>query len=152
MGLPRTGGDFRGRRITDTHDTTLTYTANKAVGTAKVAVKFKGNYSDTKNLTFTINPTKTTIASASNVKGKKMKVVWKKNTVGSGYEVQYSTDKTFKKGVKTVKISKNGTVSTTIAKLTKGKTYYARVRTVKTVSKVNYYSGWSAVKSAKISK
>lgn len=46
----------------------------------------------------------------------------------------------------------NATVSTTIAKLTKGKTCYTRVRTVKTVSGKKYYSGWSAVKSAKISK
>ena len=34
----------------------------------------------------------------------------------------------------------------------KGKTYYVRVRTYKTVSSVKYYSMWSAVKSLKLTK
>lgn len=92
------------------------------------------------------------LSSAANVKGAKMTVKWKKNSSATGYQVQYSTDKAFKKSVKSVTIKKNSTVSTTISKLTKKKTYYVRIRAYKTASGKNYYSGWSAVKSAAIKK
>lgn len=106
----------------------------------------------TKNIIITVAPTKTTLSSVKNVKGKKMTVKWKKNTVGSGYQVQYSTDKSFKTSVKTVTIKKNKTTSTTISKLTKGKNYFVRIRSYKTGSKVKYYSSWSSVKNVKINK
>ena len=69
-----------------------------------------------------------------------------------GYQVQYSTDKKFKKNTKTVTIKKNKT-STTVKKLKANKKYYVRVRTYKNV-KVNgktkkVYSSWSKVKSVK---
>ena len=50
----------------------------------------------------------------------------------------------------TVKGCKN--TSKNIYQLAKKKKYYVRVRTYKTVSKVNYYSGWSNVKSITIKK
>lgn len=80
-----------------------------------------------------------------------MTVKWKKNTVGSGYQIEYATNKKFT-GKKTVKISKNKTTSTTVKKLKKKSTYYVRIRTYKTVSKKTYYSSWSSVKSVKITK
>lgn len=102
--------------------------------------------SSVNNKTTTLS--KTTLSSVTNVKGKKITVKWKKNTSGSGYQVQYSTDKTFKTGAKTVTIKKKGTTSTTISKLTKGKTYYVRIRT----TKGSNHSAWSTAKSVKISK
>ena len=81
-----------------------------------------------------------------------MTVKWGKNKNVTGYQIQYSTDSKFKKSVKTVTISKNGTTSTTISKLTKDKKYYVRIRTYKTVSGTKYYSSWSKVKNVKISK
>lgn len=92
------------------------------------------------------------ISSLKNSASKKMTVKWGKNAKGSGYQVQYSPSKSFASGNKTVTISKNGTVSTTIGSLTKGKTYYVRVRTFKTVSGKKFYSAWSATKSLKITK
>ena len=86
-------------------------------------------------------------------KGKKsFKATWKKITGVSGYQVQYATDKKFKKNTKTVTIKKN-TTSATIKKLKANKKYYVRVRTYKNV-KVNgktnkVYSSWSKVKSVK---
>lgn len=125
------------------------------IGEATITIKAaatKSYLANSKKITVTVNPSKTTICKAENVKGQKLKVSWKKNTVGSGYEVQYSTDKSFKKGVTTKKVSKNKTTSLTVSKLSKGKAYYARVRTVKKVGSKSYYSGWSSVKSAKIKK
>ena len=79
-----------------------------------------------------------------------MTIKWKKNSRVTGYRIQYSTDKSFKKGVKTVTVSKASTTSKTVSGLTKGKTYYVRVSTYKTVSGTKYYSGWSASKGVKI--
>ena len=53
-------------------------------------------------------------------------------------------------GKKTVKIAKKTTVKKTVAKLTKGKTYYVRIRSVKKVSGRTYYSAWSAKKKVKV--
>ena len=72
-------------------------------------------------------------------------VTWKKNTTGKGYQLQYSTDKKFKKSVKTVKISKNKTVKATVKNLKTG-TWYFRIRTVSGKKT----SGWSKVKSVKV--
>ena len=83
---------------------------------------------------------------------KKFKVTWKKVSGVAGYQIQYSTDKKFKKNTKTV-TAKKGSTSATIKKLKSKKTYYVRVRTYKT-TKVNgkttkVYSSWSKVKSVK---
>ena len=53
---------------------------------------------------------------------------------------------------KTVTLSKATLISKTIAKLTKGKVYYVRVRAFKKVGSKKYYSAWSAAKKVKISK
>lgn len=127
----------------------------KFIGTATITITAKAtsNYKEaTKKITVTVNPTKTTLSSVTNVKGKKMTVKWKKNTVGTGYQIQYSTSKTFAKSNKTVTIKKKATTSKTISGLTKGKTYYVRIRTYKTVSGKKIYSAWSTKKSVKIKK
>lgn len=87
-------------------------------------------------------------------KGKKQfKVTWKKISGVSGYQIQYSTDKKFKKNTKTATVKSSKTTSKTIKSLKSKKTYYVRVRTYKTV-KVNgkstkVYSSWSSAKSVK---
>ena len=81
-----------------------------------------------------------------------MTIKWNKSTVVTGYQIQYSTDKNFKKNVTTATITKNSTTSKTVSKLTKNKKYYVRIRTYKTVSGVKYYSGWSSSKNVTIKK
>jgi len=54
--------------------------------------------------------------------------------------------------VKTVNIKKNKTVSATIKKLKKKKTYYVRIRCMKKSGKKTIYSKWSSVKKVKIKK
>ena len=66
--------------------------------------------------------------------------------------MQYSLSKTFASGNKTLTIKKVGTLSRVIGSLTKGKTYYVRIRTYKTVSGKKYYSAWSVKKAVKITK
>ena len=59
-----------------------------------------------------------------------------------------STDKKFKKSVKTVTVKKPKTTSVAIKKLTGKKTYYVRIRTYQTVRQKTYPSPWSKAKSA----
>ncbi|MDD6620537.1 MAG: leucine-rich repeat protein [Eubacteriales bacterium] len=96
-------------------------------------------------------PKKTEISKLKSAK-KAFAVTVKKATDINGYQVEYSTDKKFKKGVKSANIKSNKT-STTVKNLKSKKTYYVRVRTYKSV-KVNgkttkVYSAWSKVKSVK---
>ena len=74
-----------------------------------------------------------------------MDISWNKNTAVTGYQVQYATNTSFS-GAKTLTINKNSTLSTSVSSLTKGKTYYVRVRTYKRVYSTTYYSSWSAAK------
>ena len=60
---------------------------------------------------------------------KALKLTWKKSSSISGYEIQYSTKKSFA-SAKTVKVSKDKT-STTIKELKAGKKYYVRIRAYK---------------------
>ena len=65
-----------------------------------------------------------------------------------GYQIQYSTNKKFRKAItKTIK------GKSAIYKVTKGKTYYVRVRAYKLDSKKNkVYGKWSTVKTIRIKK
>ena len=79
---------------------------------------------------------------------KQLTATWKSVSDVSGYEVQYSTSSKLKKA-KTVKVKKSAK-KTTVKKLKKGKKYYVRVRTYKTVDGKKIYSDWSTVKSVKV--
>lgn len=129
----------------------------KGTGRTVITVTAKGTeeYREkTVKTTVDITPKKQK-ASVKALKGKKMTVKWKKDARATGYEVQYSTSKKFK-GAKTVTVKKNKTASTKIKKsLKKGKTYYVRVRSyksIKTGGKTKpLYGPWgSTVKSKKI--
>ena len=95
--------------------------------------------------------TRPAISSLTNSAAGKATVKWDKNTEATGYQVQYSTSSTFD-SYKTVTIRSNTTVSKAIGSLTKGKTYYVRVRSFLTVNSKNYYSMWSVVKKLSITK
>ena len=98
-------------------------------------------------------PKGTSLSKVTSPKKAQLKVTWKKQaTQTTGYQVQYSTDKNFKKGNKTVTVKGAKTTAKTISKLTKGKKYYVRVRTYKTVNKTNFYSGWSKSTSVTVKK
>lgn len=83
-------------------------------------------------------------------KTKKIEVTWKKQKGVTGYEVQYSTNKDFKKGVHTKKVTGAAKVKVTIKGLKKNKKYYVRIRAYKKVDGKKYVSKWSKKKSIKI--
>ncbi len=131
-------------------DYTVSYKNNKKPGKATVTVTGKGNYTGKKSASFVIVPKKQAAPKVKALGKQKIKVTVKKDKLGSGYKVQYSTDKKFKKGVKTVTISKNSTTSKTIAKLKKGKTYYVRTAAFVKVGKKAYVGAYSKAKSVKV--
>ena len=133
--------DYSGKTLKNGTDYTVSYKNNKSVGTATATVTFKGNYSGTKSLNFTIKP-KTTSLSKLTAGKKQLKVTWKKNSAVSGYQIQYSTSKKFT-SPKTVTVKGYKTTSKTIKNLKAKKTYYVRVRTYKTVDGKKVYSDWS---------
>jgi hypothetical protein len=95
----------------------------------------------------------TSLKKVTNVKTKSVKLTWTRKSNVNGYQIQYSTDKNFKKSKKTVNIDDFKTSSTKLSKLTKSKTYYVRIRTyVKDANGKKYYSAWSTVKKVKIGK
>ena len=103
--------------------------------------------STTKN-TKTVKPKKTSIKKLSKGK-KKFTVTWAKVSGVKGYQIQYSSDKKFKKNNKSVTVTKQKTTKSTVKKLKSKKKYYVRVRTYKTVNGKKIYSSWSKVKSVK---
>ena len=119
---------------------TITASATKNRKTAK------------KNITVTVNPSGTSLTKCTNIKKRKADIRWKKNSYVTGYEIQYCTSKTFKRGVKKKVITKSSTTKYTAAGLASKKTYYVRIRTYKTVRGKKYYSSWSRLKAVKITK
>lgn len=148
----------------------LTYSSNNksvkvnAKGKITIAKKFVGKavititaaetatYNKTsRRITVTVRPKGTKLTGLSNATKGKIKVTWKRNKSVTGYRIQYSTDKKFKKGVKYVNISKNKKTTVTLSKLKKGKTYYVRIATYKKVGG-KVYSSWSKSKKIKTKK
>ena len=146
----------------------LTYkTNNKSVkvdakGKVTIAKKFVGQATITitaaetkkydpasKKVTVTVIPTGTKLTSVKSAKTGQMTIKWAKNAAVTGYQVQYATSSKFT-GAKTLNVKSNKTVTSTLSKLKQKQKYYVRIRTYKTVGKVNYYSAWSAAKSATV--
>lgn len=80
---------------------------------------------------------------------KKIKVSWKKDKKASGYEITYSTKKSFK-GKKTLVIKNNKTTSKIIKKLTSKKKYFVKVRSYKQIGKTKTYGAYSKIKTVKV--
>lgn len=124
-------------------------------GNAQVTIKAAGdkNYNGaTKKITVTVKPKKMTVSSVKSTKKKTLTVKWKKDAKADGYKIQYSTDKKFKKDVKTTTVKGSKKVKTTLKKLKAGKKYYVRIRAYKGSGKNQVSGDWSAAKNAKVKK
>lgn len=120
----------------------------KNVGKYTVKVTLKNDYAGSKTVSFKINPPKAAVKKLK--KGKKSFTVYvkKQSKQTSGYQVQYSTSKTFK-SPKAKNLTSYKKTTLKVKKLKKHKKYYVRVRTYKKVGKAKYYSSWSSAKSVK---
>jgi len=94
-----------------------------------------------------VSVSKGTVTKVTNLSSKQAKVTIKKISSVKGYQIEYATNKNFKSSNKTTSTS----TSATLKSLSKGKTYYVRVRGYKLDSKgVKIYGSWSAAKTVKI--
>ena len=126
---------------------TVTYTANKNVGTAKITVTGKGQSTGSSTCTFRILPKKTGLKKLT-AKKKGFAASWSKiKGCADGYQLQAALNKTFKSGVKTYTIKGFKTVSKKITGLKAKKKYFVRIRTYKTLAGAKVWSEWSQVKA-----
>lgn len=72
----------------------------------------------------------------------KVRTTWQPVSGANGYQLKFSTDKKFKKVLKTVMVKKNVSNATTYVK-NKKKTLYIKVRPYQTLNKKNVYGRWS---------
>lgn len=101
-----------------------------------------GNYSSV--ITATTKPVTIQNFKKSTVSKTTIKLTWSKASSVSGYQIQYSNNKSFK-GIKTVYVKAKST-NTTIKKLTRGKIYYIRIRAYKKVGSKTYYGSYKTLK------
>ena len=129
--------------------------AKNFVGRAVITVKASETAyykAASKQFSVTVKPSATSISKATNTAKKKITVIWKKNKTCSGYAIQYSLDKRFRSGVKTIYIGKNSTTKKTLSGFAKGKTYYVRLASYKKVGSTKILSNWSKAKTVKVRK
>ncbi len=93
-------------------------------------------------------PKKVTQNKPKAAKNHGMKISWKKVSC-DGYQIQYSTSRSFK-NYKNTTVSGKNTLSKTINGLKKGKTYYVKIRAYRINGKKRLYGSFSSVKSIHI--
>ena len=135
--------------LTKNTDYTVTYSSDCVnIGAKTVKITGKGKYTGTIKKSFNIIPKKVSLSSVKTA-SKAATITWKKDASVQGYEVYMATSK---KGTYTrlTRVVKNSTVSYKKTGLTKGKTYYFKVRAYKTVNEVKYNGAYSSIKSVKV--
>lgn len=131
----------------------------RGTGSAVITVKALGDTNfkgESLKAVVKVCPAKQEVKSLKQAKGKKLTVRWKRDARATGYRIQYSTDKKFRKGVRTIMVRNNRTVSKALPKVSKGKDYYVRVCSYKK-AKVNgkaqnLYGAYSAKVKGKLKK
>ena len=117
-----------------------------------VTASLNGKKTTVLKIPVSITPIRQSVPALKSSKSRQMTVSWKKDTRATGYQIMYSTDKKFRKNVKTVNIKKYKTIHCTVKKLARNKRYYVRVRSYKKVSGGKLYGSWSSTKNVKIKK
>ena len=117
-----------------------------------VTASLNGKKTTVLKIPVSITPIRQSAPALKSSKSRQMTVSWKKDTRATGYQIMYSTDKKFRKNVKTVNLKKYKTTRCTVKKLARNKRYYVRVRSYKKVSGGKLYGSWSSTKNVKIKK
>ncbi len=154
------GKDYTYTTNTDAQgNITITFTGlgNNYAGTFVKVIDAKDNpaavtMTTAEPTTKAITVKKTKITKKKNLKGQKVRIVWKKLSGVTGYRIQYSTNKKFKKAKRVTKKIKTNKKKYTIKKLKLNKTYYIRIRAYRVYNGKTYLGEWSKVKKIKIKK
>ncbi len=139
-----------GTTLTEGKHYTLKYeSGRKLPGKYYIKVTFTGSrYTGSKTLYLTIKPQTVELKSAASQNAGKATLKWGKETA-DGYQIYMASSKdgTYKK-IKSV--TNSSSVSYTVGSLTKGKTYYFKVRAYKKTDNGTVYGAFSNVKSVRI--
>lgn len=138
-------GATTGEEVTNTYNFTV---SKKVVTPSKPATKPATTAKKPNTTATKVKLAKQTTKVKANGK-KKIKVSWKKDKKASGYEITYSTKKSFK-GKKTIVVKSNKTTSKVVKKLKSKKKYFVKVRSYKQVGKTKTYGAYSKVKTVKV--
>lgn len=143
-----TGTD--GKKIS-TKDYKVSYPkGRKQPGIYRVKVTMRNRYQGTYTLKFKIYPKAVSWKKAQAGK-KEIRVSWKKPGGSiTGYQIQYGTDKKFKKKATALKSVGKSKGSYRIRKLKRNKTYYVRIRAYKKSGNTKLYGAWSKRKPVKV--
>lgn len=135
----------------DPKDFEVTIPSSKKIGAYKVTVKTTGDYAGFETtLNYQIAPKKVALKSVAKgtksftAKWAKQSATAKKNI--GGFQLRYSKDKNFAKGVVLSKKLSNKTTKWVKKGLKKKTKYYVQIRTYKKVNGKYYYSDWSKYK------
>lgn len=140
--------DSAGKTLRKNVDYTVSApSVRKNPGKYAVKVTFKGNYSGTKTLYFTIAPATPTLTVTAGAKKATLK--WNAQIGATGYVVYAATSKTGKY-TKIATVKGGTSVSYTKTGLTTGKTYYFRVAAYTTSGGSTIYGSYSSVKYCKV--
>ena len=90
----------------------------------------------------------TPVLTAKNAGTRKIKLSWKKISGAHGYEIYRATSKNGKYAL-AKRVTSGSTLSFTNTRLTRGKTYYYKIRAYRTVKRSRKYGAFSTVKYAK---
>ena len=133
-----------GRKLVKGVDYTLSYRNNKKPGTATVTATGIGDYTGSVSRDFAIKPK--TIAITTLETGNGIRVNWEKDASAEGYQVLYSTDRTFATYHSTTvtDINKTYVNLTNVPKI--GEKYYIKMRSF-VVSGGKRYGNYSSLRS-----
>lgn len=118
--------------------------AIKGYGKAIITIKATGNdqyQPAVKKVNITITPEKQKIVRLQKISKQKLCLTWKRDKTVTGYQIQYSQNKKFKKA-KTIWVKKNKVVHN-VLKLNNGKKYHVRVRSYKVWKKSKLYGAFA---------
>lgn len=145
------------KKVTSGSKNTLKVTGLSANTSYKFKVRAYKTTKDKKTLTGDMSAVLTTytkpsapkLSSLSAPAKKKINVKWKKVSGITGYQIMWSTSKSFSSNTKTYDVKSAKAVSQKITTAQSKKKYYVRVRSYKTRNGKKYYSAWSNSKSIK---
>lgn len=135
---------YNNKKLVKNTDYTVSYSNNKAVGTANITIKGKGSYSGTIKKTFQIIPSK--VGSLKATSGKKaITLSWKKNSSATRYLIYRKSDYNSSKYTKVKSISKNTTIKWQDTGLSADREYFYAIRTCTIVGSKKYYGNYKYI-------
>ena len=101
----------------------------------------------TKKIELIVIPKKAKLSKVKSSRKESVDISWKKDNLATGYQVQISTSRKFRKGVLQRYFSSSQKFIKVPLKKKSGKKYYVHIRSYKRMNGIDYYGKWSSLKS-----